>query len=318
MIVGNFSTSEAFTISMGVGPLVFNPIVVSFVAPFDGYIASISAHGGMGVAGPPSLRLNSVLVTPGTAPVTFTATMPTRVGVQNGFSSSLTAQATGDVWLYSPTSNSTPSTADLWADFEPAPVPGPPDQIALTATAIANGWRVFYNSLTLEPSSPQIVSAVKIQRSSDGGSTWTTINTSSTTIGQFDDTTQPSGSLRYRALNSNTQGDSAPGPVFVCAAPLAPGAPTLLPVSMTSWTVTWIQGAGGPLSDVQRSTDGGSTWSTVASNVTGTTFTDTSVPAGPLSYRIVAKNTVGATTGPVTLGSAPAVPIAPVLSETFT
>ena len=105
---------------------------------------------------------------------------------------------------------------------------------------------------------------------------------------------------RVRAFNadgfsawSNTASATTPS-----AIPAVPAGLTVTPGAAGSLDVTWTytsNGAPGPITfDVQRSNTGTGGWTTVANNLTATTFTNTGMPTGVTRYyRVRAVNANG-------------------------
>jgi hypothetical protein len=208
----------------------------------------------------------------------------------------------------------------IYGNFIPqaglATTPAAPSASANSMTA----WGVGYGS---QAYLGKIIQTITLQRSQDGGATWNTVdthtdNTNGLNGAQYSitDSGVAPGSLQYRVQATNASG-TVSSAVFVCPIPGTPGPPTLTPVSLTSWSLSWLTGGNTAQYVVQRSTDGGGTWSTIAT-VAGTSYTDPSSPAGTLAYRVVAQNSVGTTTGLSTTAGAPGAPVAPTLTETLT
>jgi fibronectin type 3 domain-containing protein len=156
-----------------------------------------------------------------------------------------------------------------------------------------------------------------LQRSVDGGTTWTNQVTQSTL-------TYPQTSLtgntayKYRVLAVNTSGSSAPSTVLSLTTFLAaPVGLTATPTTATSIALAWTASTGATTYKLERSPDG-NTWSTLSPSpaLTGssTSYTDTTVLAGTsYTYRLSATNAL-ATSVPSATATALTVPAQPVLT----
>jgi hypothetical protein len=193
----------------------------------------------------------------------------------------------------------------------PTGVPGGPAFVPTVTPIDMSSWDVFCVASALPPpgGGPQVVDSTNLQRSQNGGASWSTVATSPGFAGvTFHDTGVSRGPLSYRYVYTNSFGDSAPSPVAVCPAPEPPPAPIIAPVSMTSWQVGSSTGSSHAVQfTIQRSTNGGGSWSTVgtANALFPIGFTDTGVPSGPLAYRFLAQNSVADVAGPMTTAGAP-------------
>lgn len=160
-----------------------------------------------------------------------------------------------------------------------------------------------------------------VRYSTDGGTTWATltrtrsIDVSATITGLA----QPS-TLAVQVRTVNEQGNSAwspSGAISLIAAPtavtgLAAGTPAPYSVPLT-----WNAGSGGTSFLVEKSTDGGTTWATVATTAGPTSYTVTGLaPSTSHKFRVTASN-AGGTAAPsnvVTVSTA----TAPMLIDSVT
>jgi fibronectin type 3 domain-containing protein len=138
----------------------------------------------------------------------------------------------------------------------------------------------------------------KIERSSDGGATFTEIATVGPDITTYADTgLSNSGTYYYRVRASNSGGDSDYS--NTASATLPPAAPSNLSattVSSSEIDLSWIDNSDNELEfKIERSTDGGATFTeiaTTASNVT--TYADTGLTnSTTYYYRVRASNSGG-------------------------
>jgi len=150
------------------------------------------------------------------------------------------------------------------------------------------------------------ISGYMIERSTDGGSTWSTVqsNTGSTATTYSDTGLPHSTTYTYRASAINSVGPSQPSNTASATTfNTVPTPPTGLTATAQvlnvnlSWNVPSDNG-GTPITGymIERSTDNGSTWSTLVANTgsTGTTYSDTNVlPLSTYTYRVSAINDIG-------------------------
>ncbi|HEU5220607.1 MAG TPA: fibronectin type III domain-containing protein [Candidatus Nitrosotalea sp.] len=184
-------------------------------------------------------------------------------------------------------------------------LPGiPTEPLYLTATTVSSSqidldWNASGNG-----GSPII--GYKIERSADAGNSWSSIvsNTHST-ITEYDDTgLSPGVTYTYRVSAINSVGTSLPSNVASATTlNTVPSSPTGLNATGKithidlSWTTPNDNGGTSILGYViQRSTDNGTTWSTIVSdtNSTGTTYADSHlIPVKVYTYCVFAINSVG-------------------------
>ena len=169
------------------------------------------------------------------------------------------------------------------------------------------------------------ITGYEIERSTDSGSTWSTIvpNTASQSTSYSDTGLSPNTSYSYRVSAINSVGTSAPSNVASATTNVqvyAPQPPTNLTTSSTSSTIVlnWNSpgnDGGSPIIgyEIERSTSGGS-WSTIVSNTgsTATTYSDNGLlPLLTYSYRVSAINSAG-TSSPSNTSSSTTQIIGPV------
>lgn len=160
---------------------------------------------------------------------------------------------------------------------------------SLTATrqsdaAIALSWT--NNATTAAP-----YDLIIIERAANGGA-WESLTTvADSATGYTDSSVGTDSSYVYRVAAQNSTGpgsySATAGPVLTT--PAAPGTPTASKVSATSVRLTMTNTSAIAESlEVQRSTDGGTTWSNVGSaQGVVTTYTDTAAPAAAaVVYRV--------------------------------
>ncbi|HYL65699.1 MAG TPA: fibronectin type III domain-containing protein [Nitrosopumilaceae archaeon] len=212
-----------------------------------------------------------------------------------------------------------PSFASLYSvNAQLLPVaPSPPTNLvanAVSSSEIDLSWAAPSNLGGL------ILSGYQIERSANGGISWSTIvpNTGSTATTYSDTGLNPSTSYMYRVSAINAVGTSSPSNTASATTKAPPATAPQPPTSLTatgisssqinlSWTAPSNNGGSAITGyKIERSTDSGTTWSTVQSNTanTATTYSDTGLAATTTyTYRVSAINSVG-TSSPSNTASA--------------
>ncbi|HYL65689.1 MAG TPA: fibronectin type III domain-containing protein [Nitrosopumilaceae archaeon] len=224
---------------------------------------------------------------------------------------------------------------DLWDDVAielkasgtgTAPTaPGAPTNLAastVSSSQINLSWTAPSNN------GGSAITGYKIERSTDSGTTWSTIqsNTASTSTTYSDTGLAASTAYTYRVSAINAVGTGNPSNTASATtsgtAPTAPQPPTGLTANTVSssqinlsWTAPSNNGGSAITGyKIERSTDGGTTWSTISANTasTSTTFSDTGLAASTTyTYRVSAINAVG-TSSPSNTASATTSPVSTV------
>ena len=197
------------------------------------------------------------------------------------------------------------SSGPVFAQIIPPPVP------AAAPTAVAVGTQTV--ELTWEAPATGTVTGYKLERSTDAGVTWVvaSANTGNDNLYYTDTHSSLAGkSVRYRVAAINSAGVgvyvASTTDVALPKAGMEPGTPTGLKATVMATDHTMVelswsapsQGASAISGySVQWSANGEHTWTAVTTSGTGTTVTDTPVPAGTTRhYRVAATNGEG--TGP--------------------
>ena len=158
-----------------------------------------------------------------------------------------------------------------------------------------------------------------IQRSSNGGSTWFSVASGITTT-TYTDITSLVGdtSYIYQVNAYNTVGTNSAWSASSNIALTIPATPTSVSAaastSAQSISLTWSEGGNGASSyAIQRSADGGTTWSSVATGVTNTNYTDSTglSPNTSYLYEVDATDATGTTSWSANSNAALTIPAAP-------
>ncbi len=185
-------------------------------------------------------------------------------------------------------------------------VPQPPTNLAATAPSSSQ----INLSWTAAGNGGSAITGYKVDRSIDGGTTWSTIvsNTGSTSTTYSNTGLSASTTYTYRASAINTIGTSIPSNTASATttgiSPTVPQPPTgLTSVTISSsqinlsWTVPSNNGGSAITGyKIDRSANNGSTWSTLVANTasSGTTYSDTGlVPSTTYTYQVSTINIVG-------------------------
>ncbi len=153
------------------------------------------------------------------------------------------------------------------------------------------------------------VTSYKIERSTNGGSSWDVIasNTGSVSVTYSDTGLAPSTTYMYRVSAINSIGTSSPSNTASATTHIqitTPQSPTNLSASTVSSSqidLSWnAPGNNGGSSitgyKIERSTDGGGSWSTIVSSTgsSSTTYSDTGLASSTTyTYRVSAINSIG-------------------------
>src|SRR5207245_1533224 len=164
----------------------------------------------------------------------------------------------------------------------------------------------------------------QVERATDGGTTWTILvaNTGSAATAYSDTGLTHTTTYTYRvsAINSvGTSSTSSTAPATTLAvAPSTPTGLTATTVSASQVNLSWTapsDNGGSAITGykIERSTDGGTTWSTIVPNSgsASTAYSDTGLAHGvTYAYKVSAVNSVG-TSSPPNTASATTLAVAP-------
>jgi fibronectin type III domain protein len=189
----------------------------------------------------------------------------------------------------------------------------PPPPTNLTAQAVSSSEI----DLSWTASSDLLLTGYKIERSTNGGSTWNTIvsNTGTTATTYSDTGLVHSTTYTYRVSAIDPLGTSSPSNTASATTfNVKPSNPTGLTATATSssqinlsWTAPSDNGGSAITGyKIERSTDGGSTWSTIVASTgsTLTSYSDTGLQSSTTyTYRVSAINAIG-TSSPSNVSSA--------------
>ena len=192
-------------------------------------------------------------------------------------------------------------------------VPTEPTNLTATAASATAANLAWLDNSSFED-------GYKIQRSTDGGATWTTL--AATVAGTtYQDTGRTTGATyHYRAYAVAGAVVSAySNTASVAMVPQAPSNLTATAASITAVNLAWQDNS--PWDSgfkVQRSADGGTTWTTLTSSaITATTYQSTSLTAGTgYTYRVfaVSGTTQSPYSGTAQVSTLPAAPGSPRLT----
>jgi YVTN family beta-propeller protein len=193
----------------------------------------------------------------------------------------------------------------------------PSNPTGLSATVVSPSQiNLSWTAPTDNGGSP--ITGYKIERSADSGSTWSVIvpNTGSTATTYSDSGLSKGTTYTYRVSAINSVGTSHPSitasaKIDVPSSPVGLSAISVSPSQINlGWTAPPdIAGSAITGYKVERSTDSGSTWSTIVSNTgnTATTYSNTGLQSSTMyTYRVSAINSVG-TSSPSNTASAASV-----------
>ena len=201
-------------------------------------------------------------------------------------------------------------------------VPAAPSALAATATGPASV------NLAWTDNAPGNETGFVVQRSTDNGATYATLATTGTGVTTYTDTANlsPATAYAYRVYAVNAVGTSAPSNTSTATTwlPAAPTAPNNLKATATSASqiaLSWSAATGQTAYAVDRSTDGGNSFVTVATTVSAsaTSYADAGLsPSTAYAYRVRATNGVGSATSNTASATTPAAGAATVSLATLT
>ena len=223
-------------------------------------------------------------------------------GLAAGTTYSYRVSAINSVGTSPPSNVSSATTASSTAG-----IPSPPTGLVATPASYSQ-----INLSWVAPSSDggYAISGYVIERSANGGSTWSAVvpDTGTTTTSFSDSGLAAGKTYLYRVSATNSMGASLPSNVASATTLVtAPSSPTNLSataVSSSEIDLSWVSpgwngGASVTGYMIERSTDGGSTWSKLVSDTesAGTAYSDKTVTAGiTYYYRVSAINSAGDST----------------------
>jgi len=135
----------------------------------------------------------------------------------------------------------------------------------------------------------------RIERSADGASGWTTVGSVGRNVPSFTNSGLPAATqYYYRVVTVDAAGDAATSAVVTgCSRLNMVTGLRLTNVSYEGISLAWNSVTGATSYRIERSTDGGTTYTTRASGVTSTSYTDTSVTWGQeYYYRVIGVNSL--------------------------
>nr|DAF04098.1 MAG TPA: FN3 [Caudoviricetes sp.] len=208
-------------------------------------------------------------------------------------------------------------------DYEYPKAPLSPSVVRNSDSSMTLAWAANYTG----SNDAYPWTGLNVYRSVDGGSWVSIAQLSWDKVGYTDETTAAGHKYEYMVRSYNPTGESGNavcGTVYTT--PTAPKSASVIRVSDTSQTVSWVRGSNADNCwtgvSVERQTDGGSWVSVYSGDTDGTSWSDVSTTAGhAYAYQVRGKNPSGtseaATAGTVyTTPSAPSGVTASAASET--
>src|SRR5438445_1825374 len=215
----------------------------------------------------------------------------------------LTRSTTYAYRVYAINSVGTNSPSNTASATTLAVAPSPPT--GLTATA-ASSSQIDLTWTAPTDNGGSAITGYKIERSTNGGTTWTTIvsNSGSTATTYSDTGLTPGTTYTYRVSSVNSAGTSSPSntasATTLAVAPSPPTGLTATAASSSQINLSWTapNNGGSPITGymIERSANGGTTWSTLVANTgsTATTYSNVGLPPrASFTYRVSAINSVG-------------------------
>jgi fibronectin type 3 domain-containing protein len=208
------------------------------------------------------------------------------------------------------------SAGDSPASSTTNAITAPPTPPGLTAT-VSGSTRInlTWTDVTGETS-------YRVERSENSGVTWTVAGTNIADATSFSDVgLTASTTYSYRVFATNSGGDSAPATVTATMPPPPPATITATVVSSTRVDLTWADVTGETGYRIDRSTNGGTTWTSIATRAQNVvTYSDTTVqPLTTYLYQVVATSAAGASApSPTASATTPADTTAPTTPGTLT
>jgi hypothetical protein len=255
-----------------------------------------SSNGGSSITGYKIERNNGTGFTILVGSTGSTATKYNNTGLIHSTTYTYRVSAINSVGTSSPSNNATAITFNV--------MPNPPTN--LVATAVSS------SKITLSWTAPtdnggSTITGYEIDRSIDGGSTWSTVvgSTGNSTTTYSNTDLIHSTTYTYRVSAINSVGTSSPSnnatAITFNIVPSLPLGLTAAPSSSSQIHLSWSapsDNGGTPINGykIERSTNGGNTWSTLVANTTntGTTYSDTGLTTvKTYTYRVSAINHVG-------------------------
>lgn len=220
--------------------------------------------------------------------------------------SSITTQQTVTVTARNASTSAVLGTASL--TLTPPP---PPPAAPTGVTATAGNAQV-----TLSWTASTGATSYNVQRSTVNGGSYTTI-ASGVTATSYVDTSVTNGTIYYYVVDAVSANGTSPNSTQVSAQPTAPPPPAA-PTGVTATagnaqvTLSWTASAGATSYNVMRSTTNGGSYTTIASGLTTTTYTDSSVTNGTTYYYVVdAVSANGTSPNSTQVSAQPVAPPAP-------
>jgi fibronectin type 3 domain-containing protein len=231
----------------------------------------------------------------------------TTVGTPTSTSYNDTGLAAATTYYYRVSATNGGTTSPNSAVVSATTLPSPPlAPASLTATGASP------TEIDLSWSASATATSYRIERSASSTTGWSTLTTvTAPTTSYADDSVSAGSTWYYRVFAIDSGGSSAASPVASAFTPPAtPSGLTATPASSTEIDLTWSTAAGATGYTVQRSPDGSTGWTTIATP-TGTIYNDTGLTSATTYYYRVIATTSSSASAPSTVVSAMTPPSTP-------
>src|SRR3989449_458431 len=244
-----------------------------------------------------------------TTPATITTTST------GGFTASITILSTSAAGLNNVSATDASATSASAQFNVPATIPSAPTNLSATAVSPSQ-INLIWTAPTNNGGSA--ITGYKIERSTDGGTTWGTIVASTVNSWYSNSFLSANTTYTYRVSAINAIGTSLPSstasattsPATVPDPPRYLSATTVSPsqINLSWWTPVNTGGSAITGYKIERSTDGGTTWNTIVANTGSVLYinhysNNLLLPSTTYTYRVSAINAIG-TSAPSSSASA--------------
>ncbi|QOV88077.1 fibronectin type III domain-containing protein [Humisphaera borealis] len=209
-----------------------------------------------------------------------------QIGTANTTSYSDTTTSAGLSYLYRVLSVNEGGASVASSEAAATLVPNVPQNVTATLQAGGDDVTVSWTDTAGE-------TGYSLYRSDDGGSNWSLIATLPAGETSHDDAVSENAEYQYRVRAFNGSGESVDSAEAIVNTTLVPASGVAATATPTSVTVTWDDNSSGEAGySVQRSSNGGNSWTQVGTAAANAeTYTDSTVAQGTsYRYRVTATN----------------------------